>query len=238
MSRRPVDRRVAGFTLVEVMIALLILGMGLGVLLRSASGNLMAARRAEMYAVVAELSRAKMYDLEEQLLEEGFQELDQELDGDFEDEGWEQITWEATIVKIEMPNLEALNTIGGAGEDGEGGGGGAGALGLISAFMPPGMGAGGLDPTAAAGASLIGSQYELIRGVLEESIRKATLTVKWKRGRFTGDFVIDCYFVNPEPIKRLGNLASAAGGGSGGSGGTGGSGSTRPSLPTTRGNNK
>ena len=213
MSRRLIKVRAqAGFTLVEVMIALLILGMGLGVLLRSASGNLSAARRAEMYAVATELGRSKMYDIEETLLEEGFQQLDQELDGDFDDEGWEDITWEATIEKIELPNLEALAAVGASEGEGGEGGGGANILGSMLGFLPPGLGAGGgagLDPSAAAGAAVLSSQYELISNVLEESIRKVKLTIKWKRGRFKGELVLDCYFTDPAAISRtLGGLPS------------------------------
>ncbi len=241
MSRHPrktaARRAQAGFTLIEIMIALLILGMGLGVLLRSASGNLAAARKAEMYAVVGELARAKMYDLEEQLLTDGFQQLDQEFDGDFEDEGWENITWEAKIVKIELPSLESLNAIGGADEEGEGegGGGGAGILGSMLGFLPPGIGggaAGGLDPSAAAGAAVLGSQYELISNVLEESIRKVTLTLKWKKGQFGGDMVFDCYFTDPAAIARaLGGLPS--GGESSGTAGTSGNSSGSTSSSTS-----
>ena len=211
---------LAGFTLVEVMIALSILAMGLTVLLLSASGNLAATRRAEKATVVAELARGKMYDIEEELTREGFQQLAQDLEGDFDEEGWPDITWEARIVKIELPNLESLTTM--AGEGGEGGEGSP-LMGLL-AFLPGGMGAmaggEGLDAAAAAGAGVLTSQYELLRNILEESIRKITLTVKYKVGTEERELVLDLYLTDPSAIDRqMGGIAGGATPGAGEDGG-------------------
>ncbi len=233
-SRRRVD---AGFTLMEVMIALLILSMALGVMIRTSAYNLSAARDAEMMGVSAELARSKMYDLEEQLIADGFQEIDQSLDGDFADEGWSNIKWKADIVKIELPNVSAL---GGEGEGGEGGGP-SGLLGGVAGMIPGLGGEGGLDSATAQGAALIGSQWELVSQVLEQALRKVTLTLTWNVGRTTDSLVIDAYFTEPAAISRsvLGRLAGAGGNsGGGGDGNNQGKDTQRNGRQGDRGNNR
>src|SRR5688572_3668420 len=69
--------RTAGFTLMEVMIGLALLGVALTVLIKSAGNSIFNARQAQMMGVATDLSRAKMYDIEEILLKDGFTETDQ-----------------------------------------------------------------------------------------------------------------------------------------------------------------
>ncbi len=234
-ERNRQQRGQAGFSLLEVMIALLILSMALGVMIRTSAFNLGAARDAEMMGVASELARNKMYDIEEELLAEGFQEIDQSLDGEFDEEGWPQILWKAEIVKVELPNINSL----GGGDDEGGGGGAAGLLGGF-AGMIPGLGAegGGVDSATAGGAALIGSQWELVSQVLEQSLRKVTLTLTWKVGRATDSLVIDAYFTEPAAISRstLGQLAGAASAAapSSGSSSSGSSSGINPRTPPSR----
>ena len=100
-----------GFTLVEVMFALLILFGGLTLLLRGAAASVESTKRAQIMSVASELARYKMAEIEEELLQEGFQETDQDDEGDFDDEGWEQIAWESKITKIDISNPEMLFSV-------------------------------------------------------------------------------------------------------------------------------
>ena len=65
-----------GFTLLEVMFALALLGLGLTVLIKSAAGDIFNAQQAHMMGVVTDLARGKMYDIEEILLKDGFSDSD------------------------------------------------------------------------------------------------------------------------------------------------------------------
>jgi len=66
-----------GFTLMEVMIGLALLGVALTVLIKSAGNSIFNARQAQMLGVATDLSRSKMYDIEEKLLKDGFTDTDQ-----------------------------------------------------------------------------------------------------------------------------------------------------------------
>src|SRR4029079_8995573 len=91
----PRRRSQAGFTLLEVMIALAILASALTVLVRSVGRNVGVAQEAESLTVVTSLALTKRADLEESLIKDGFLETDQSSEGDFGDDGWADITWKA-----------------------------------------------------------------------------------------------------------------------------------------------
>lgn len=237
-------RRSRGFTLVEVMLALAILFGGLVVLIRSTAGNIRTAQHAHLIGVSANLVRGKMYELEAELLKEGFQELDQELDGDFDEEGWPNIEWEALIEKVELPSSGALDALAsGEGEEGaaeEGAGGGLlGTLGGMGGLAGGGVGGeGGTDARSASEGSFIASQFEMLSQILEASIRKVTIKVTFKVAGQDWSYDTIAYFTEPAAIQNvvMGGLGGGggeddegdAGGDSGGGGANrGGGGASR-----------
>jgi prepilin-type N-terminal cleavage/methylation domain-containing protein len=100
-----------GFTLLEVMLALALVGVGLTVLIKSVASNMFAAQEAQMTGIVTDLSRAKMYDVEERLLKDGFMDTDQSDAGNFEDQGWPTITWAAKVEQVELPSWDELQAL-------------------------------------------------------------------------------------------------------------------------------
>lgn len=212
--------RARGFTLLEVMIALGILAVALVGLIGRTARNVRLTHEMGMLDVAVDLTRGKMYDIEAELLKEGFSETTQELDGDFADEGWPDIKWEAVVEKVELPNLAAMNALQGEGEEGEEGGGAGGALADIVGGMMPGGGlgsgpGGGFDPSM--GASIISSQYEMFQQVLEVSIRKVTLKVTYDIGNEEEEIVVACYFTDPYGMSRaIGGLGALTGSSQGG----------------------
>ena len=66
-----------GFTLLEVLVAVAILGLGLTAILSAQAGAFASATYARDVSVATGLLRCKMTELEEHLLREGFQETDE-----------------------------------------------------------------------------------------------------------------------------------------------------------------
>lgn len=206
-----------GFTLIEVMLALAILGMALVILVKSIATNATGAASAFYMGVATDLARGKIYDLEEQLLDEGFQDTEQEDEGDFADEGYPGITWTSKIEVVELPSYEKLVALANpdpaaAGPDGEAGPGdkfGSSALGGMIGMFGGGLGGGADSAQEAETGSFIAGQYALIQQVLKASIRKITLNVKWTTGvdRDEADFVL--YVTDPAGMqKALGGLGT------------------------------
>lgn len=222
MTRRALAARERGFTLLEVMISLAILFGSLVVLLRVSTQNVWASQRAKFLTAATNLARLKMLDLEEQLLHEGFQEMSEELDGDFSEEGYPKFKWSAKIEKVELPSLAQLQAAGSEAQGGDKAAIGSNLSATIGA-------AGGGSASGAAGAALIQSQFQVIAGVLEASIRKVTLRVEWKVGGDEEHMVVVCYFTDPKAVDAAIGAAGLGGGppagGSDGGGGSGGGGS-------------
>lgn len=189
----------AGFTLIEVMIALAILGLALTMLVRSIAGNIGSAQQAMYMGIVSDLARGKMYDIEEHLVQDGLKDTEEQEEGDFADEGWPAITWEYRIIPVELPPFDKLLGIGQG--DGAGTGDGTGedldgdgepdpqalrrfensALNGVLSMFGAGI-AGGDDGAGAANLGMVQMVYPMIADVMKKSIRKIVLTVRWDTG--------------------------------------------------------
>jgi general secretion pathway protein I len=213
-------RRRGGFTLLEVMISLAILGGALVVLLRLSTSDIRASHRAKLLTIATGLARAKMLDLEEELLRNGFQDTEQEVDGDFSEEGQPRFTFSAVIEKVELPDAAELAE----GMEGD----------KPSGSTPPPspldeqnqdslLGLSGGSMAGALGAGMVQLYFPLIRPVLENAIRKVTLEVHWGVGRERESLKVIAFFTDTKAIEQAAQAARAMSGG-GGAGGAGGGG--------------
>ncbi len=231
-----------GFTLLEVMIALALLGFGLVVLIRSTASNVYAARDAQMMGVVTDLSRGKMYDIEELLLKDGFTDSDQSEEGEsFSDEGYPTITYSYLVEEVELPTFEEIQNMAGgrgaaagsgagsdAGSDGDEGGGGFANSALGGMLMMGDMASAGSADTAEgqAGASFIQTYYPMIQETLKVSIRKVTLDVQYEVGGRKRELRTVAFFTDASAMDKVlqgmgANEQPAAGSGSASGSGTG-----------------
>ncbi len=230
---RRLGRRQGGFTLLEVMISLAILAIALVLLLEISTRHVRSAHEVKMMTIATELARGKMLDIEEDLLHEGFQEMAETLEGDFDEEGYPKLTWDALIEKVELPEAGEM-----AAEAQQPGAQGEGESPLMG-FLPGGGGKPG-DAMAAAGTGQVLALFPLFKPVLEQAIRKVTLTVKWKIGAQDEKMVVVCYFTDPKAVdSAFGALSGLSGGGTGaggtGAGGTGAGGTGGNTLGGTGG---
>jgi len=160
-----------GFSLLEVMIALGILAMSLTVLLESQASSVNNAGRSRDLSIATLLARSKMIDLEQNLFDEGFTVGDTEDEGDFEEEGFEDIKWKSKIseVELDLSSLAGLcGAFSGGGEEGEEGG--------ESAMDCEGLlgGMGGMEGALSA-----------FTGEISQSLRLMSLTVTWPVGKYS-----------------------------------------------------
>ncbi len=126
MRYQRISRR--GYTLMEVLIALTILALVLTVLLGTQSNAVQRGAMANNTTTATLLGRAKMLEIESDLLAEGFNEDEQTFDGDFRQEGFDNFTWEAVVTPIEIDESSSEQLLGqlngslfGEGDDGSGG---------------------------------------------------------------------------------------------------------------------
>lgn len=81
-SRRAAHAR-AGFTLVEIMVALAILAVAMTVLVETQGGAVLATLESERYLVATSLAEEKLAEVQFRLEREGFSQSDIEEGGDF-----------------------------------------------------------------------------------------------------------------------------------------------------------
>jgi general secretion pathway protein I len=218
-----------GFTLLEVMVALAILGFALAVLIKSTAQNINAAEQSHLMGIATDLARGKMYEIEEKLLKDGFTDTDQSQTDlkPFDDEGWPNIYYSYKVDQVELPDFDQLQAMAQGKANamaGSGSGFGSGSASLGSGFgsdqvggfqnsMLGGMlnmfggGGGGASAssgvTGAAGGALIQSQYSMFQQILKVSVRKVTLTVTWKVMGDDNSMKVVCYFTDASAMDKV-----------------------------------
>ena len=174
-----------GFTLLEVVVAMAILGLALLAIFDLNAGAIASHAYAKRLTVATMLARSKMTDLEQELYDKGFDADDREVTGDFRNEGWDAFTWKAQILTprttevspdklieslFNLPpgqgGISGLAALIGGGRDGGIGGGNIAGLGNLSQLSQtlgantsqsgPSLGALPPGATAASGLSALG----------------------------------------------------------------------------------
>ena len=217
-----------GFTLLEVMMAVAILGLGLTVLLGAQTGLFASATRAEHLSVATGLARCRMSEIELELLQKGFPLIDQESEGDC---CMEQATdgfdcaWKIQTVELPEPLELSAEMDGGAASptdalDPEGGpmsallqlqqGGGkmpgdTPDIGALATELSGTMG--GADGIA---SMLMGMVYPSLKPMLEASIRKVIVSVRWREGAKQRTLDVTQYVTDPQMAAVESELARGA----------------------------
>ncbi|MCB9599398.1 MAG: prepilin-type N-terminal cleavage/methylation domain-containing protein [Sandaracinus sp.] len=202
MSRLPRRRdRRAGFTLMEVMVAVGILALGLTAIFSSQGQAIKVGTRAQHMNIAALMARCKMAELEEQVLKEGLPAIDDSgRDGCCEDAEVEGFECEWRMDRVVLPD----DSLTGEGEEGGGEGGQASGVlgdegaqtGAIDSML---AGAGGLGGGDQFAEMAIGIAFPVMKPAIEEQVRRASVTVRWREGTSTREFDVVQYLVAEQP---------------------------------------
>ncbi len=205
-SSRTRGRARAGFTLLEVLVAVAILSITLSSLLGSQIAAIRATDHARRLSSVAFLAESQLIEMEWQLQHDGWGTDDQSFEGDFSEEGWPDVEYVCVIDLIELPEYQELVQAKDAAES-EGD--------EMSAYMDAG--------DQAFGA--LGMVWPIVKEAIEQSIRKAWCTVRWSPDgtpRRQSDewecgesenacLTISTFWTDPEKLKTLPQLGGEAG---------------------------
>jgi general secretion pathway protein I len=212
--RRSSGSRAGGFTLLEVMAAVAILGLTLVVLLSIVTNNVRATAHSRMITTATFLARGRMVSIEDRVIEKGFQDLDEEDEGTFEDDGFPEFRWTSDVEKIQLPTEAAQAAQTKAGDKAQSAGEKADPMSALTGMV----------------GGLMGIFFEPIRVGLEESIRRVTLTIFWtERGRPEQSLEVAMYVTDPARL----DMAMSLGAGTGAAGATGQSSTGTPSQART-----
>lgn len=233
--------RSRGFTLLEVLVAVSILGLGLTVILSSQASLFATSARSEKLSLAVSLARCRMSETELELIKMGYPLADESHEGECcaegeSDEGF-SCSWKVERVKLPEASLGAELDGGTTGEDGLGA---LTKLGEISKGGPEALGdttdlgslASELGGASTEGIApmMMSMVYPQLKPMLEASIRKVTVTIAWKEGKTDRSLDIVQFVTDPQQGELEGDagaanaLGTALGGMMGGSviGGDGG----------------
>ncbi|HEU4537293.1 MAG TPA: prepilin-type N-terminal cleavage/methylation domain-containing protein, partial [Polyangiaceae bacterium] len=212
-----------GFTLLEVMVAVSILGLALTAVLSSQVGLFAAGTYGQNVTVAIGLARCRMAEIEEDMAKLGFPETDSAEEGLCcnKEESPLRCSWRIERVELPQPNLSTPGLASGAssvgsapldfstqlGFDPTKGPPPPGALGPLGALsdptnLTPGGGTGALSGVLAGGTSslapmVMGMVYPGLKPALEASIRKITVIVYWREGSQRRDVELVQWLTNP-----------------------------------------
>ena len=184
-----------GFTLLEVMVAVAILGLGLTAILSAQAGSFASSSYARSVSIATGLARCKMTEVEEKLLRDGFQELDESDTGPCcDDDDTSPMTCAWRIEKLELPEPKF-------GQLDIGGG--------LDLSTPTSEGTSGLPlPDTDGGApdiaelmnTALGIIYPTMQTIYQTSTRRVTVTVMWKDGSREQSIELVQWVVNSSSI--------------------------------------
>ena len=165
MRRRRARRAAAGFTLLEVVVALAILAISLTMLLVTNASNIDNASRARDLTIASLLARSKMIDIEQKLVDEGFTAGTVDEEGTFEDEGRPEINWVSKVTEVEL-TLDNLSSLC------------AGFMDSVDVEVGDAGAAGGCDEMLGS----LGGPLDAMVADIGASVRMIELTVTWPVG--------------------------------------------------------
>ncbi|MBN2802874.1 MAG: prepilin-type N-terminal cleavage/methylation domain-containing protein [Deltaproteobacteria bacterium] len=212
----------AGFTIIEVMIAVLLLSMSLVAIFGAQFSAVATAGYVKNITTATELGRCKMSEIELDFQLEGFQ-LDSVTDsGDccefMEGELPGEFTCEWEIKTITFPDMtDAMaGGLSGSGDTDSGGGLMSSVLGTsvndpaMSGILDQQLGGMDEDSMESMGMGMISEFMPTITSLLEQAIRRVTVKVMWKEGIHEKDFTLVQYVTNPTegPLKLLQDAAT------------------------------
>ena len=198
-----------GFTLLEVMIAVAILGLSLTAIFSSEVGAANIAARARRQNVAATLARCKMGEIEQIIAIEGLPAIEKkDTDSCCEHAPVEGFECEWLVERIILPELGAQDDEDEDAQETPGS--------LIAEASDEVTSQGGTPQEMIAGqaGNLAGLAlqlgYPILKPFLEEQVRRATVSVRWKEGPKERGFDVIQYLVADQPAPVDGTAAGAS----------------------------
>lgn len=193
---RPQQQRyaAAGFTLLEVMVAVAILALSMTSLLTSQMESLYATRYAQQITAIAFLADYQLIETEYIVKKEGGWVLEDKFyEGTFAEQGYPDVKYKCIVDFLKLPEYTELRA---AKDQSDRANRGESSLYYKSAG----------DQAFTA----LGMVWPMVKQAIERSIRKTKCTLTWKDGDRQEEFIVNTFWADPEKLKTLPGLGGEA----------------------------
>ena len=190
-------RQHEAFTLLEVMVAVAILAVAMSAIFSSQVGAVRLGMRAAHTDTATLLARCKMGEIEERVLVDGLPAIEAgDTDGCCEGAEIEGYQCEWLIERVVLPSINLEEGAGDeAFDDGESASpsasdttGGMGVADAMDSVM-----------TGQIDALVMDFTYPIMKPIIEEQVRRATVRVFWREGQREHDFEVAQFLVSEQP---------------------------------------
>jgi len=191
----------SAFTLIEVMIALVIISLALVALSTSQGVALTSARKGRFVTMAVLAAKNKMADIDVTATLKGFEYvkgLGESTEGDFEDEQYKGWKWKREVKEVNFPIAEIMKSYMGGGSTEEGGGAAESQAAQTSQAGKEGQ----ENSQEAQMASIIGKNVETF---MKQSVREITVTVMWpvRAGKDFSNLKLVYYAVDYDAVQSF-----------------------------------
>ena len=193
---RPPEERygAAGFTLLEVMVAVAILSVSLTSLLTSQMASMRATRYAQTITSVAFLADYQLIETEYIVRKEGGWVLEDKFyEGTFADQGWPEVKYKCIVDFLKLPEFTELRAAKDESDRAK--------RGESSVYYKS---AGDQAFTS------LGLVWTPVKQAIERAIRKVKCTITWKNGNVPEEYIVNTFWADPEKLKTLPGLGGEA----------------------------
>jgi general secretion pathway protein I len=216
----PGGRGGRGFTLLEVIVALAVLGLALVAVADLNGGAIKMHIYAKELSAATLLARGKMLDVEQKLLADGPPADDTVLDGDFSDDGFPSYKWRAEIIRPKTENMSPQQIVGlltgglgmggasSSGSSSDSSGGMGGLLGSLGALFGGGTQNSSTSSSTSNNptSSMSGGMGGLLQGAMNmqaqtfidsigKMLREVKVTITWPDGDSTQTLTVVTHMV-------------------------------------------
>lgn len=169
------------------MIAMAILALSLVYLFKAEANSLRLAAKGRALNIATQLARKKLIDCKYDLIKKGFSIGDYESTGNFQEDGFEDYTWECHGLRFNMPppSSEAISK-------------------AMASFNQQGV-----NPTNGGfemASNVLAPFFGLISTTLGDSIRELVLIVHWKEQEVSEELRVVTHVVDTKPMADLASV--------------------------------
>ena len=172
-----------GFSLLELMVAIAILGMSIVVLLQVQARSIQIAQQARTLTVATQLARGKLLDCEQDLKHKGFSVGDYKEEGKFDEEGYDDFYWSCYAYQPDLPVPDASS--------------------IASAASEADPGNIAEDGLASVGVGMIAPVLANLSQVMKDSVRELVVIVRWQEGKDWEDLRVVTHVIDKKGINAV-----------------------------------